>query len=211
MQQPSFFAPVLDAVLSPSGADGAYIYRFDEGGSSAQLSAWSGVTPKTEPRVIQGRIVQEHYERESPLMVHEGAWIDRRFAALPEFEAQPFEGVVSLPLIHSGERLGLLNLCRFTSAAIPVAELGFLLRLALSMAALLSAGSKIDRLEHQLADRKLFDRAKGVLQATLGWTEEEAYLHLRRTSRQRRTPMRDVAREVIERNNLRLLGARQAS
>jgi AmiR/NasT family two-component response regulator len=49
-----------------------------------------------------------------------------------------------------------------------------------------------------LADRKLLDRAKGLLQASFQWTEEEAYLHLRRTSRQRRTPMRDIAREVID-------------
>jgi AmiR/NasT family two-component response regulator len=41
-------------------------------------------------------------------------------------------------------------------------------------------------------------RAKGVLQAKLGWSEEEAYLHIRRLSRQSGTPMRQIAREVIE-------------
>jgi len=32
---------------------------------------------------------------------------------------------------------------------------------------------------------------------TPGWSEEEAYLHIRRLSRQQRTPMREIAREVI--------------
>jgi AmiR/NasT family two-component response regulator len=48
-----------------------------------------------------------------------------------------------------------------------------------------------------LEDRKLFDRAKGVLHARFGWTEEEAYYHLRRTSRQTRAPMRSIAQHVI--------------
>jgi len=43
-----------------------------------------------------------------------------------------------------------------------------------------------------------FDRAKGLLQVSYQWTEEEAYLHLRRTSRQRRQPMREIAREIID-------------
>ena len=58
--------------------------------------------------------------------------------------------------------------------------------------------SEVEALSRKLADRKLLDRAKGLLQASFQWTEEEAYLHLRRTSRQRRTPMRDIAREVID-------------
>ena len=60
------------------------------------------------------------------------------------------------------------------------------------------AVSDIERLSRKLADRKLFDRAKGLLQAGNQWTEEQAYLHLRRTSQQRRTPMRDIAREIID-------------
>ena len=58
--------------------------------------------------------------------------------------------------------------------------------------------TEVEALSRKLADRKLLDRAKGLLQASHQWTEEEAYLHLRRTSRQRRTPMRDVAREIID-------------
>ena len=58
--------------------------------------------------------------------------------------------------------------------------------------------STVEELSRKLADRKLFDRAKGLLQVSYQWTEEQAYLHLRRTSRQRRTPMRDIAREIID-------------
>jgi AmiR/NasT family two-component response regulator len=50
------------------------------------------------------------------------------------------------------------------------------------------------------------ERAKGILQAEFGWTEEEAYLHVRRLSRQNRLPMREIAINVIESREIRLAG-----
>ena len=58
--------------------------------------------------------------------------------------------------------------------------------------------SEVVELNQKLEDRKLLDRAKGILQARFGWTEEEAYYHLRRTSRQSRAPMRSIAQHVIQ-------------
>jgi AmiR/NasT family two-component response regulator len=57
---------------------------------------------------------------------------------------------------------------------------------------------RIAQLERQLAERKIIERAKGILQAQLGITEEEAYYQVRRTSRQQRTPMATIARRIIE-------------
>jgi AmiR/NasT family two-component response regulator len=73
--------------------------------------------------------------------------------------------------------------------------------LSLPLGSLLNGEAVRERLERTaqlLADRKVLARAKGVLRAKLGWTEEEAYLHIRRLSRQSGTPMRQIAREVIE-------------
>jgi hypothetical protein len=53
-------------------------------------------------------------------------------------------------------------------------------------------------LERKLAERKLIERAKGLLQAHNRWREEDAYDHLRRTSRQQRLPMALVAQRIIE-------------
>lgn len=211
MQQQPFFHPFLEAVLRRSGADGAYVYRFNEEGHTAHLSVWSGLAPNLDSSVIQGQLAHNHLERESPLVLHKDAWVDSRFATLPEFDSNPFEGVISIPILHAGQRLGILNLCRLTPTSIPPGELAFLLGLGLPLGALLAADSEVSKLERQLADRKLLDRAKGILQSSFSWNEEQAYLHLRRTSRQRRTPMRDIALEVIERGKLRLVGARHAS
>jgi AmiR/NasT family two-component response regulator len=56
----------------------------------------------------------------------------------------------------------------------------------------------LDQIKQQLEDRKLMERAKGLLQTRYRWTEERAYYHIRRLSRQQRTPKRIVAAHVIE-------------
>jgi len=58
--------------------------------------------------------------------------------------------------------------------------------------------TELDQARHLLEDRKLVERAKGLLQTRYQWTEERAYFHIRRLSRQKRAPMRSVAAQVIE-------------
>ena len=150
-----------------------------------------------------------HWDRSTPVVIGEGAANDWRFAGLPEFLMGGFEGVVSVPLPLSGVIVGMANFCRVESKSWGPRDLAFLLGLSLPLGALLTASSlraQLQRAEQLLADRKLLDRAKGLLQARLKWSEEEAYLHLRRLSRQRRTPMREIALEVIEAGTPRLAG-----
>jgi AmiR/NasT family two-component response regulator len=54
--------------------------------------------------------------------------------------------------------------------------------------------SKMKRL---LEDRKLVERAKGILQAKHNLTEDEAYVRLRERSQKLRRPMRDLAEAII--------------
>jgi TolB protein len=103
------------------------------------------------------------------------------------------------------DSVGIVNICRVSAAAYQPREAAFLRSLSLPLGALLAHStvrvkleSEVEELSRKLADRKLLDRAKGLLQASYQWTEEQAYLHIRLTSRQRRTPMRDIAREIID-------------
>jgi uroporphyrinogen-III synthase len=48
-----------------------------------------------------------------------------------------------------------------------------------------------------LETRKVVERAKGIMQAKYGVTEEDAYLKLRNESRRLRRPMRDLAEAII--------------
>ncbi len=52
-------------------------------------------------------------------------------------------------------------------------------------------------LEEQLATRKLVDRAKGVLMAREGLSENDAYQRIQRQARQERRSMRQVAQAIL--------------
>ena len=58
--------------------------------------------------------------------------------------------------------------------------------------------ARADELEQSLADRKTIERARGVVQARLGISEEEAYTWLRRAAMDQRLPLVDVARRTLD-------------
>jgi two-component system, response regulator PdtaR len=57
--------------------------------------------------------------------------------------------------------------------------------------------SEIGDLRDRLAMRKLLDRAKGMLQASRGMTEPEAFRWIQKTSMDRRMTMRALAEEIL--------------
>ena len=62
-----------------------------------------------------------------------------------------------------------------------------------------NARLKVETVEvkRKLEERKLVERAKGILQRRHGLTEEQAYLQLRNESRRLRRPMKDLAEAIV--------------
>lgn len=54
-----------------------------------------------------------------------------------------------------------------------------------------------DALESRLQERKIIERAKGLLMETRGISEREAYRFLQKTSQDKNTPMVDLARKIL--------------
>jgi len=81
------------------------------------------------------------------------------------------------------------------------ARLGILdatLRLAASrMRERVSAQREAADAARRLEDRKVIERAKGILMRRIGGSEDEAYRVLRRTSQDRAKPMVEIARQVL--------------
>lgn len=73
------------------------------------------------------------------------------------------------------------------------------IRLAISQfEQLQSLRREVDDLREALETRKLVERAKGVLMRRLNLTEEEAFNRIQRQARNRQTKMRDIAKAIIE-------------
>lgn len=57
---------------------------------------------------------------------------------------------------------------------------------------------ELDEIEEKLADRKVIERAKGILMKSRNLSEEEAFRALRRQAMDRNARLADVARQVVE-------------
>lgn len=55
---------------------------------------------------------------------------------------------------------------------------------------------RLEKLQSELDGREVIARAKAILQTKRGMTEQQAYLHLQRTSRRRRQPLAAIAQEI---------------
>jgi len=58
--------------------------------------------------------------------------------------------------------------------------------------------NELDAARTSLADRKVIERAKGILMSRHGLSEDEAYHRLRKTAMDRNAKLADVARHVVE-------------
>ena len=56
---------------------------------------------------------------------------------------------------------------------------------------------ELDEIEEKLADRKVIERAKGILMQTRNMSEDEAYRALRKRAMENKSRLADVARQVV--------------
>jgi len=198
--------PLIELAITETKVEAGFIYCFGRENRKNRLVLSVGSVSLRVPALggaleIDQRTVAFHWDRLAPVVLYQGAASDPRFRGLPEFRASAFEAVVSIPLVDQAMTVGMANFYRKEAEPWRGRDVAFLLSLSLPLGAVISASvlkSELARTSQKLADRKLLDRAKGVLQSRLGWSEEEAYLQVRRISRQRRIPMREIAREIIQ-------------
>jgi two-component system, response regulator PdtaR len=82
-------------------------------------------------------------------------------------------------------------------------ELGAALALAAARHAELEAlEAEVDRAQQALEDRKLVERAKGLLMSALKLSEPEAFRRLQRTARERNLRLVEVAQTIVEQQSL---------
>jgi len=62
--------------------------------------------------------------------------------------------------------------------------------------------AEVDRAQQALEDRKLVERAKGLLMSALGLSEQDAFRRLQLTARERNLRLVDVAARIVEQQGL---------
>lgn len=135
-----------------------------------------------------------------PVAVERNAFHDPRFQFFNELPEDRYESFLSVPLLSRGRLVGVINLQNrephsYSKLEIRlISTIGFLVGAEIEMARLEERSSQ---LSEELETRKVVERAKGILQQEGRLTEEEAYLRLRRESRQQRKSMKEVAEAIV--------------
>jgi signal transduction protein with GAF and PtsI domain len=198
---------VVELIATLIKCDSCFIYVLE--GDELVLRASKNPRPEAVDRLrvhmgegITGWVA-EHRE---PVAVSQNAASDPRFRIFSDLPEDQFEGFLSVPVQSRGRLVGVINLQHrkphsHTRSEIKlISTIGFLVGAEVEMARLETENS---HLSEQLENRKLVERAKGILQRDLSLSEEDAYLALQRQSRQRRKSMRDVAEAIILADEIR--------
>ncbi len=132
---------------------------------------------------------------------------DPRFKRFPGLAEDSYEAFLSVPLITTGEFIGVLNVHHRKAHKHTPEEVGSLtflgeqLGIAIARARMAqdiaTLKAHAEELKSQLETRKLVERAKGILQRSQKLTEEQAYMVLRNESRRMRRPMKELAQAII--------------
>jgi uroporphyrinogen-III synthase len=146
-------------------------------------------------------------QRKAAVALSRRAFADPRFKLFTTLVEDTYEALLSVPLVRGGEVIGVLNVHHrepheHTPEEISViCFLGEQMGGAIAYSTLAKHNIKLKKeaslVRQQLEERKIIERAKGVLQQLFGLSEEEAYQRLRDESRRLRRSIRDVSETVL--------------
>jgi uroporphyrinogen-III synthase len=198
---------VVHVVSSVVQCDSCFIYVLEDDQLVLRASKkpHRDVVDRLKLRVGQG-ITGWVAEHRQPVAVGCHAFEDPRFQVFNQLPEDRYEAFLSVPVLCRGRLVAVINLQhRFPhehswGEIQLVATIGFLVGAEIELARLESENSQ---LSERLETRKVLDRAKGILQRDLGFSEEDAYLAIQRQSRQRRRPKREIAEAILLADDLR--------
>ncbi len=192
---------ILGFVCAVIPCDSCFVYTVEED----QLLLRASKNPHTDQvdklnvplgQGVTGWVAQH---RES-VAIPERACEDPRFAFFAALPEDRFEAMLCTPIVCASRVIGVINVQHRQTYYHTdlqrrlLATLGILVGAEIERARLETENSE---LAHRLENRKIVDRAKGLLQRDLNISEDEAYRTLQRESRQRRRSMREIAEAVL--------------
>ena len=146
-------------------------------------------------------------EHQSIVALASNASADRRFKKFQALIEDTYEAFLSVPLVSSGEVIGVINVHHREPHEHTPDEVALLTFVGEQMGGAIAKSvlaeenvrliEETAEMRRQLETRKVVERAKGILQHRHGLTEEESYLRLRNESRRLRRPMRELAEAII--------------
>jgi hypothetical protein len=187
-------ALLLDVVKLRTDSQTAVIYAFQPETSELNaIAARSGIAARVKDVGVTLSPVTTQWIESLAEPVQGMPRNEPNFEKFPEVLQYQLKRLAIVPL-RTDALLGLLTLGRAADTSFDEPSIEVAKRAGRLLTGLLER----DSLHHKLMERKLVERAKGILQQRRRLSEEQAYLLLRNNSRRRRIPMAIMAREIID-------------
>jgi transcriptional regulator with GAF, ATPase, and Fis domain len=188
-------ALLLDAARQQTDSETAVLYEFQPETSEVNaIAARSGIAARMKDVGVTLASATSQWIESLVNPVQGRPAAEPNFEKFPEVLQYQLKRLVIAPLRTENHLLGLLTLGRVVETTFDPAAMEVAQRAGRLLTALLERNS----LQQKLLERKLVERAKGILQQRRKLSEEQAYLLLRNNSRRRRVPMANLAKEIIE-------------
>jgi signal transduction protein with GAF and PtsI domain len=198
----SFLKRLMTIILTLAPSDACLIYVYNKDLQVLTLVA-SARNPDKPPhvtlRATEG-ITGWAATHQQIVVINEKAYADPRFKTVSSLEEDTYESFLSIPITIKQEVIGVINLQnrrRVVYTEEQIATLEAMCKIISSGFAATVAKRKIKSLEQTLEDRKIIEKAKGILMETKHISEKEAFGFLRSEAMRKRVSMRAIADAVL--------------
>jgi uroporphyrinogen-III synthase len=139
-------------------------------------------------------------EHKKTVAIKEKAYLDPRFKFFKELPEDRYEAFLSVPIIDKQGLVGVINLQNKKPKVFSKKEK----QMVEIFASVIASGlrkvilqEKLGFLEEKLEERKIVEKAKGILMKKENLTEEEAYKKMQKEAMKKRKKLKEIAEAVI--------------
>jgi len=139
-------------------------------------------------------------QHKQPVAMTSNAYKDSRFKPFEELPEDKYESFLSVPITNETGVVGVMNIqnrnpYEFSRAQVKALE--SLVKIIASAFAKIAADKKVNKLENQLEERKIIEKAKGILMKAKNISENDAFKILRTEAMNKRKSLKEIAEAVI--------------
>lgn len=137
---------------------------------------------------------------ERTVAIEEKAYKDPRFKQFKELPEDTYESFLSVPIVDRSGVVGVINIQNrdpYSFSKQQVIAIESLVKIVASAFAQVLLETKVHTLTNQLEERKIIEKAKGILMKVKNITEEEAYSFIRKEAMNKRKSLKEIADAIL--------------
>lgn len=197
-----FLKNFLKILVKIVPADSCLIYFYDP--HTRQLTLVGSKKPHEnmenifmkEGEGITGWVAQH----QKTVAIGEKAYLDERFKAFKQLPEDKYESFLSVPILNQTGTIGVVNIQNrqsYTFSKEQIKTIESLVKIIASAFAKTVWERKVSKLENQLEERKVIEKAKGILMKAKNMSEADAFAFIRKEAMNKRKSMKEIADAIL--------------